>query len=123
MGQVVTTGGLLMCSFGVAPTPLMVLPANKVMINGKPAATIMDHKPFMNIMPFGLCSSMANPAVSAGLGIPKPCTPMTAAPWAPGSPTVMIGNMPTLNNASKLICSFGGIISITMPGQVTTMVP
>jgi hypothetical protein len=54
---------------------------------------------------------------------PMPCIPNTIAPWAPGSPTVMIGNMPALNNSSKCNCIWGGVISITAPGQFTTMVP
>lgn len=33
-----------------------------------PVATIMDHVPMKNVMPFGMCQSMANPAVAAGDG-------------------------------------------------------
>lgn len=128
MGLAVCNGASLQCSFGAAPGTLMVLPMNRVMAT-MPAANIMDNKPFLNIMPFGMCSSMANPAVAsataAALGVltPMPCTPMTAAPWAPGAPTVLIANMPALNNSSKLICSFGGVIQIVSPGQTKTMVP
>ncbi|MDG0789510.1 DUF4280 domain-containing protein [Cohnella ginsengisoli] len=94
-----------------------------------PIANIMDNKPFVNIMPFGVCNSMANPAVASataaafGVLTPMPCTPVTAAPWAPGSPTVMIGSMPALNNASKCMCNFGGVIQISSPGQFTIQVP
>ena len=129
MGQQVCTGAMLKCSFGVAPSTLAVLPQNCVMADGPPAANIMDNKPFVNIPPFGMCNSMSNPAVAsataAALGVltPMPCTPVTAAPWAVGAPTVMIANMPALNNSSKLICSFGGIIEITMPGSATVQVP
>ena len=38
---------------------------DKVYIQSKPMATIMDFKPNVNIMPFGKCKSMANPAVAA----------------------------------------------------------
>jgi hypothetical protein len=48
---------------------------------------------------------------------------MTMAPWVPGAPTVLLGNMPTLNNSSKLMCMWGGVISINLPGQFTVMVP
>jgi hypothetical protein len=41
----------------------------------------------------------------------------------PGSPTVLVGNLPALNNSSKLMCNWGGVIQINVPGQVTTMVP
>ncbi|MEZ2345838.1 DUF4280 domain-containing protein [Terriglobus sp. RCC_193] len=128
MSQLVCMGALLQCSFGVAPSSLVVLPANKV-LSSTPVANIMDNKPLANIMPFGMCNSMANPMVAAataaalGALTPMPCIPATAAPWAPGSPTVLIGNMPALNNTSKLMCNWGGVIQVVSPGQFTTMVP
>lgn len=128
MGQQVCAGAMLKCSFGMAPGTLMVLPLNKVMTI-MPDANIMDNKPMVNILPFGMCMSMANPQVAAataaalGVLVPMPCLPMTSAPWMPGSPTVLLGNMPTLNNASKLMCMFGGVIEICMPGQMTVAVP
>jgi hypothetical protein len=112
----------------VEPSALNVLPANRVM-TGAPAATIMDHAPIVNVAPFGVCSSLANPMVAAataaalGVLVPMPCIPVTAAPWVPGSPTVLIGGMPALNNSSKLMCNWGGVIQIAFPGQVTVMVP
>jgi hypothetical protein len=42
--------------------------------------------------------------------------------WVPGSPTVLIGNMPALNNSCKLMCNWGGIIQVIVPGQFTVMV-
>lgn len=128
MGMQVCMGATTQCSFGVAPSTLMVLPANRVLTN-VPDANIMDNKPMVNIMPFGMCSSPANPAVAAAtaaaLGVltPMPCIPNTVAPWAPGSPTVLLANMPTLNNTSKLMCCWGGVIQILNPGQTTVMVP
>jgi hypothetical protein len=128
MGQLVCTGALLQCSFGVAPSALSVLPANKV-LTMTPSANIMDSKPMVNIMPFGMCNSPANPmvaaATAAALGVltPMPCIPVTAAPWVVGAPTVLIGNMPALNNSSKLMCNWGGVIQINMAGQMTTMIP
>jgi hypothetical protein len=129
MPENVCMGATLQCSFGAAPSKLVVLPANKVMTSNVPAANIMDHKPNVNIMPFGMCSSMANPAVaaatSAAMGVltPQACTPMTMAPWVPGAPTVLIANQPALDTPSKLICSFGGSISIQDAGQTTHQVP
>ncbi|MYM32067.1 DUF4280 domain-containing protein [Duganella sp. CY15W] len=128
MGQQTCMGGMLQCTFGVAPSSLVVLPANCVMTT-TPSATIMDNKPIMNVPPFGMCQSLSNPmvaaATAAALGVltPMPCVPATVAPWTPGSPTVLIGNMPALNNSSKLMCMWGGVISINVPGQVTVMVP
>jgi hypothetical protein len=54
---------------------------------------------------------------------PQPCIPVTAAPWTPGSPTVMIGNKPALNSTSKCTCTWTGVISVTSPGQATVNVP
>ena len=129
MGQQVCTGAMTKCTFGVAPGALMVIPISRVMAGGPPAANIMDNKPMANIMPFGMCQSMANPMVAAataaalGVLVPMPCIPMTMAPWVPGVPTVLLGNMPALNNSSKLMCMWGGVISINLPGQFTVMVP
>lgn len=128
MGIQACSGAMLKCPFGVAPSTLSVLPLNLTM-TGAPAANIMDNKPMMNVPPFGMCNSMANPmviaATAAALGAltPMPCIPMTMAPWVPGAPTVLIGNMPALNNSSKLMCMWGGVIQILVPGQFTTMIP
>lgn len=128
MGQQVCTGAMTQCSFGAAPGSLMVMPLSRVM-TGTPAANILDNKPMVNVMPFGTCMSLANPmvaaATAAALGVltPMPCIPMTMAPWVPGAPTVLIGSMPALNNSSKLMCMWGGVISINVPGQFTVMVP
>lgn len=117
------------CTFGAAPSVLNVLPVSRTMVEGKPAANIMDHKPLMNVMPFGMCSSLANPTVAAAtaaaLGVltPMPCIPMTVSPWMPGSPTVHVGNMPALNNSSKCMCMWAGVISINVPGAFTCMEP
>ena len=122
-------GASLQCSFGVAPSSLVVLPVNRTLTSNVPAATIMDHVPMVNIMPFGMCSSPSNPTVAAataaamGVLTPMPCVPVTPAPWVPGAPTVHIANQPVLNNTSKLNCIWGGVIQIVAPGQVTHMVP
>lgn len=109
---------LLRCSFGEAPSPLNVSSQCKVLCGNMPAATIMDNKPLVNILPFGLCSNLANPmvaaATAAALGVltPVPCIPVTAQPWVSGSPTLLIDGKPALNHGSKLMCIYGGIISI-----------
>jgi hypothetical protein len=122
MGQLVCGGALLKCSFGVAPCSLMVLPVNRVMTS-MPIANIMDNVPMMNILPFGMCSSPANPTVIAAMGAPMPCVPVTPAPWVPGAPTVLVANFPALNNSAKLMCVYGGVIEILMAGQMTISVP
>ena len=128
MALQVCMGASMMCSFGAAPSTLVVLPENGVLTT-TPAANIMDSKPIVNIPPFGVCSSPANPTVAAAtaaaLGVltPMPCVPVTASPWAPGAPTVLIANMPALDSNSKLMCNWGGVIQITSPGQATVEIP
>ncbi|MEG2174017.1 MAG: DUF4280 domain-containing protein [Oscillospiraceae bacterium] len=127
MGLLVTNGAQLMCSFGMAPSVLMVPPQNKTLC-GTPVANIMDMKPLGNIMPFGMCNAMANPmvasATAAALGVltPQPCIPVITGPWAPGSATVLIANVPALNNTCKAMCAYGGVIQILNPGQTSTLV-
>jgi hypothetical protein len=129
MPMQVVNNAQLMCTMGMAPSVLGVLPLNQEMSSNQPAANIMDHKPIVNIRPFGLCRSPANPVVAAAtaaaLGVltPMPCMPATPAPWVPGAVTVLLGNMPSLDNTCKLNCMWAGVISVVMPGQVTHMIP
>lgn len=125
MGNIVNMGAMLTCSMGAAPSSLVVLPTNKVLAVNMPAANIMDHKPFVNILPFGMCQSLANPMVAAataaafGVLTPMPCIPNTPAPWVPGVPTTLLANMPILNDSCKLMCMWAGVISVSFAGQVT----
>lgn len=124
----VCSGAMMQCAFGAAPSTLNVLPTNRVMVSGMPGATIMDAIPMVNIAPFGMCMSLANPTVAAAtaaaLGVltPMPCVPVTTA-WVPGAPTVLIGNMPALDNSAMLMCAWAGVITIIQPGQFTTLIP
>ena len=128
MGIHVCSGATLQCSFGLAPGSLIVLPQNRVVTGGMPDANIMDNKPMVNIMPFGMCSSLANPTVATataaawGVLTPMPCVPNTVVPWTPGNPTVLLGGQPNINNSSKLACMWAGVISVVVPGQTTVMV-
>ncbi|HMU64690.1 MAG: DUF4280 domain-containing protein [Nitrosomonas sp.] len=125
----VCNGATLMCSFGMAPSTLVVLPQNRTLTSNMPAANIMDHKPMVNIMPFGMCTTPSNPmvasATAAAMGVltPMPCMPATTTPWITGTPTVLLGNMPALDNTHTLMCMWGGVISIVNPGQVTEQIP
>jgi hypothetical protein len=122
-------GAMMQCSFGVAPSSLVVLPTNRVMTNNVPDANIMDHIPMVNIMPFGMCSSPSNPTVAAAtaaaLGVltPMPCIPATPAPWVAGAPTVLLGNFPSLDNVSQLMCIWGGVITFSDAGEETVQIP
>ncbi|HSS76424.1 MAG TPA: DUF4280 domain-containing protein [Thermoanaerobaculia bacterium] len=128
MGIHVCMGAMLQCSFGVAPSSLVVL-SPQTLVGERPAANIMDNKSLVNIQPFGMCNSPANPTVAsataAAMGVltPMPCVPVTAAPWMMGATTVLVGNMPALSNSSKLMCNWGGVIQVINPGQSTVMIP
>jgi hypothetical protein len=117
----VVNGASLVCAMGAAPSTLVVLPQNRVLIEGQPAANILDSKPFVNILPFGVCTSILNPITAAqtaaALGVltPGTCTPVTM-PWVPGAPTALIANVPALTQTSMCNCAYGGVIQITNPG-------
>ena len=125
----VCMGAMMQCSFGMAPSSLVVLPTNRVMTNMVPDANIMDHIPMVNIMPFGMCMSPANPmvaaATAAALGVltPMPCIPATPAPWVAGAPTVLLGNFPSLDNVSQLMCMWAGVITFVDAGEATVQIP
>jgi len=121
-------GAEIQCTFGVAPSVLVVVPeGSPVLVNGMPAATIMDFVPMENIPTFGMCMSEANPevlaATIAALGVltPMPCIPMTTSPWFPGSPTVLIDDMPALTETCQCMCDWGGLITVGVPGQVSVL--
>jgi hypothetical protein len=119
---------MLMCTFGLAPSVFNATP-RPVVTSMLPAGVITDFVPMTNIMPFGMCSSPANPTVAAataaafGVLTPMPCVPVTVAPWAPGVPNVLITNIPAIDNNCKLACNWGGVISVNFPGQVTHEIP
>ena len=119
--QVVGTAQV-MCSFGTTPAVLTAIPTGApVTAGGQPAATIQDFKAMANVAPFGMCITPSNPqvasATSAALGVltPQPCLPVLSAPWAPGSPTVLINGSPALTNACQCMCMWGGVVTVTTP--------
>lgn len=127
MGQLVTAGAVLMCTFGTASGSLNVTSQMTCLAEGRPVATIQDCTP-INITPFGMCTTLSNPqvaaATAAALGVltPQPCALAAAGSWIPTKPNVLIGGKPCLSGDSKLMCSYGGCICITAPGQTKTTV-
>lgn len=112
---------------GMAPG--QIIPTNQagISLGGKPVASIADAAPMTNITPCGMCTSMANPAVAAAtaaaLGVltPQPCVPAPAGVWiCPGA--VKVGGKPILTTDGKLMCSYGGTITIMNPGQGTVTI-
>ena len=125
MANPVVNTAICTCSFGAAPMVLPVTSQQTVSMGGLPTATIMDNK----CTTFGMCSCIANPAVAAataaalGALTPSACVPVTVAPWAPGVPTVTVCGQPLLNNTSKLMCAYGGVIQVSMTPAVTVNTP
>jgi hypothetical protein len=123
MALAVCNGALCQCSLGMAPCILVVTSVTNVLDSGLPMASIMDNKPAILAI-FGVCTSMANPAVAAetataptlGVLTPQPCSSVILAPWTPGSPTVLVSGKPALSNSSKAMCVYGGVIQIVNPG-------
>ena len=126
MATFVCMGAMLQCSFGMAPSQFMVPDPTRPKVDNKPRGNIMDNVPMQNIMPFGMCQSMANPTVASataaacGVLTPMPCMPVISAPWMPGGQE-LICNMPALLDNSKLVCMYGGHISVSNPGHTTNV--
>ena len=122
MGNFVTQGAMLQCSFGMSPCSLIVIVPTRPMCMNMLMVVTTDFS-ITNIPTFGMCQSMANPTVasatSAAMGVltPMPCVPVISAPWSPGSSQVKVGGIAALTNNSKCMCSYGGNISITNPGN------
>lgn len=117
-----------MCTFGTAPSQLVATNAPTLMCEGKTVGTIQDAAPGVNIMPFGLCTTLSNPQVAAataaafGVLTPQPCIPVTQS-WIPSGKTTMMGGKPVLSQDCQCMCSYGGNIGIRSPGQTKTLLP
>lgn len=128
MANPVVMTAVCKCAFGAAPAVLSVTSQQTVCMCGLLAATILDGAPTSNVPTFGMCSNPANPAVAAAtaaaMGTPTaaPCVPVTVS-WVPGCPTVTVCGRPLLNNTSKLMCAYGGVIQISATPAKTINVP
>ena len=122
MGNFVTHGAMLQCSFGMSPCSLVVVGPTRPKCMNMLMAVTTDFS-VTNIPTFGMCQSMANPqvaaATSAAMGVltPMPCIPAITAPWMPPS-KVLVMNQPALLDNGKCMCMWGGQISITNPGNM-----
>ncbi len=127
MGQIVVTGASAACTFGAAPGTVNVTSQAVCLVDNRPAATIQDCQ-VANITPFGMCSSMANPQVAAataaamGVLTPMPCVMVAAGTWIPTKPAVLINGKPCLTSDCRLMCAYGGSISIVSPGEFKAIV-
>lgn len=116
MGILVNAMTQCRCIYGANPLPLVSTDA-RILAENKPALNIMD----VPKGTFGICNSPMNPAAVAAkaVGATAPCSPAFAPPmWVPGSPQVLIGGKPALNNSCSMTCTLGGpnCIMILPPG-------
>jgi hypothetical protein len=123
MPKLVVNGAKMKCSQGTSPASLTVLPINVATGEDQQAATVQDYKPMVNIAPFGMCQTMANPQVAAataaaqGTLTPMPCIPVTTSPWSPGSSIHTINDQAALLDSDTCNCTWTGSISISSAGQ------
>ncbi|MDI3291581.1 DUF4280 domain-containing protein [Polyangium sp. 15x6] len=123
MPKLVVNGAKLKCSEGTAPSTLTVLPQNPADAIDLPVATVLDHKPMVNVAPFGMCKTQANPQVAAataaaqGVLTPQPCVPVIPAPWSAGAARVTLQELKVLTEGSTCMCQWGGTVEITDPGN------
>lgn len=121
MSKLVINGAKLKCNQGTSPGSLTVLPAMGTDADEQPTATVNDYVPMVNIAPFGMCQTQANPQVAAataaaqGVLTPQPCIPVTTSAWSPGSSVVTIQGVKALRDDSKCNCQWTGSIEITDP--------
>jgi hypothetical protein len=122
MPKLVVNGAKLKCDQGMASSTLTVLPVKGSAADEQPAGTVMDNVPMVNIAPFGMCKTQANPQVAAattaaaGTLTPMPCIPVVTAPWSPGSALVTLQDVKALTDDSKCSCAWAGTITITDAG-------
>ncbi|HST84196.1 MAG TPA: DUF4280 domain-containing protein [Kineosporiaceae bacterium] len=124
--QPVVTGAILECGMGTAPSVMVVLPVAQVLVEARPVAVVADNIPFLNLLPFGMCQSPANPmvmaATAAALGVltPMPCLPMPVGPWNSQVSKTLVGGKAVLGSGGTCSCAYGGSISIKLAGAMLT---
>ena len=130
MPNQVCMNAMMMCTFGVAPSSLVVLPINQGA--DQPGARREHHGPRSHGEHHAVRDVHRRrltlrwplpPPQPWAFSLPCPAFPNTPAPWVPGAVTVLLGNQPTLDNVSTLNCIWGGVIQFTFPGEITVEVP
>ncbi len=114
----ITTSEKMTCPFASGGQAVFVANlSRKAIVTNNQMGNIMDFQPMVNILSFGLCSSMLNPqvaaATSAAMGAltPQPCVPNVVTPWTPGKVDLLVENAPALLNTDTCQCMWGGTIS------------
>lgn len=117
----VVDGATLQCSFSSEESIFKVSPGRETYTNGQLQANTGDFKPMVNIIPFKMCSSPANPAPIMGVdnkGRPqKVCTPIITMQWINGKENSIVEGFPALLHTSTTMCMWCGKITISDDGQ------
>lgn len=122
----VCSGATMRCTMGEKTAKLTVLPIRTVYLTGQPMANISDHVSMVNLAPFGKCRSLGYPATASataahhGVLTPMPCSHNTPMNWMPGKNDYLVKGQPALLKTSKCQCMWGGMISLTDDGQMST---
>ncbi len=123
MPKLVVHGATLSCSQGAAPASLTVLPLAQAGADEQPIATVNDFQPQVNIPPFGMCRTQANPQVAAataaanGVLTPQPCVPLPTGPWSPGAGISTLHEVKLLTDDATCKCAWSGTIKIDAAGS------
>ncbi|MED4351061.1 DUF4280 domain-containing protein [Schinkia azotoformans] len=119
----VVAGATLSCTQGNQTSRLTMPVSHGVYVKEKAQMNVMDFQPSVNIQPFGLCQTTANPVVAAataanyGVLTPMPCTPVVTMPWINGKDDQLIENFSALTNQSFNMCLYSGTIKVEDDGQ------
>jgi len=124
MPPYVRQSAMLKCTMGSAQSAMQLShPVSPVLLCGSPMAGMADIKPVANLAPFGLCKSLANPAVAAATAAAggklqeMPCVPCVTVPWAYAKMNVWVKGQPALTDDSRCVCMWLGIIKVKSAGQ------
>ena len=117
MAKRVVDTAITVCSHGTAPSALLVPDNHHRITDHKNVANISDHIPIKNIVPFGCCKSMSNPAVAAAGGTPQTCIPITPLKWQQNHKAIILDKEKILDDRCVCTCIWKGVIAITNAGQ------
>lgn len=111
---VINLQGMLRCTMGAAPFPMMPHTAIGIDINMMTVATIMDvpEVPF-----FGSCT-MWNILTA---GVSSSCAPAVVPPFVPGAIGVTFANFPAAIQTDIGTCSIGGTLMFEQAGSLVEL--
>ena len=124
MAYLVVKNAMLSCNQGTTPATFTAINP-MVTCAGLDVATVNDNTPVnLGAAGFGMCQSMANPAVASataaaqGTLTPQKCMPNCGGPWTPGSMKLTVKGAAALLDSDMLMCAWAGTIQVDNAGQV-----